>query len=122
MKCPLNCSYNRSITVCSIPFPKAQSGLKLFCEEAAFLYGWIPFQGRTGLEASWACEDGSSFPCQVGIASVGGTLRAAEHPVPTPCPHASPAACMMCVLCLLNIQAPGEVRQLLDPIENIQER
>lgn len=36
MKCPLNCSYNRSTTICSIPFPEAQSGLKLFCEEAAF--------------------------------------------------------------------------------------
>lgn len=36
MKCPLNCSYNRSTTICSVPFPEARSGLKRFCEEAAF--------------------------------------------------------------------------------------
>lgn len=54
--------------------------------------------------------------------SVGGTLRAAEHPV-QPLSACQPAACMMvvCCLCLLNIQVPGEVRQLLDPIEDIRE-
>ena len=83
----------------------------------------LPFHpGLTHL-CSWQEKTGRRLFGSVAAPSVGGTLRAAEHPVQPPCPHASPAACMMvCCLCLLNIQVPGEVRQLLDPIENIRGR
>lgn len=82
----------------------------------------LPFHPGLTHFCSWQKKTGRRLFGSVAVPSVGGTLRAAEHPVPTPCPRASPAACMMRVLCLLNIQAPGEVRQLLDPIENIRER
>lgn len=83
----------------------------------------LPFHpGLTHL-CSWQEKTGRRLFGSVAAPSVGGTLRAAEHPVQPPCPRASPPACMMvCCLCLLNIQVPGEVRQLLDPIENIRER
>lgn len=49
---------------------------------------------------SWQEKTGRRLFGPLAAPSVGGTLRAAEHPVPTPYLRASPAACVMRVLSL----------------------
>ena len=65
----------------------------------------LPFHpGLTHL-CSWQEKTGRRLFGSVAVPSVGGTLRAAEHPVPTPL-----SACQPCCLhdaCALSPEYPG---------------